>query len=109
MSKNKIKVFIHYVRRFITWSIGVAGLLYFSFIFVVMITIPTISSSDVSKASHISTTEFVSAIHSSVGFWQYLFSLPFASGLIFIVFEIIDTLLKNKQKGNDSVVGKRNE
>ncbi|CAM3168301.1 hypothetical protein [Leuconostoc rapi] len=87
MNHNKFKIFNRYVKRFSTWSFAMAGTLFFSFTFVAMTTIPTMTSSDISNGSHISTVKIAEAIHMSLGFWQFMFWLPIACGLVITIIE----------------------
>ncbi|WP_193324539.1 hypothetical protein [Leuconostoc citreum] len=106
MNHNKLKHFNHYYKRFLTWSINLAGSLFFSFTFVAMTTIPTMKSTDISHSSYISTLKITEAIHVSVGFWQFLFWFPIIGGIAFTGIEGLISYsksrhqLRNKAKNN---------
>lgn len=98
MNRNKLKTFNHYFKRFLTWSFNLAGSLFFSFTFVAMTTIPTMKSSDISHTSHISTLKIEEAIHTSLGFWQFMFWLPIIGGLAFTVIEGLMSYSKRRHQ-----------
>ena len=85
MNRNKLKTFNRYFKRFLSWSFELAGVFYFSFIFVAMTTIPTLKSTDISRSSYISTLKMTEAIQMSLGFWQFMFWMPIISGLVMTI------------------------
>ena len=98
MNNTKFKIFTRYTKRFINWSLALGGAFYFSFTFVAMTTIPTIKSSDISHASHISTLKIAEAIQVSLRFWQFMFWLPIIGGLAFTVIEGIMSYSKRRHQ-----------
>ncbi|QEA46263.1 hypothetical protein FGL72_03665 [Leuconostoc citreum] len=98
MNRNKLKTFNHYFKRFLTWSFTLAGAFYFIFTVVAMTTMPTIKSSDISHASHISTLKIAEAIQVSLRFWQFMFWLPIIGGLAFTVIEGIMSYSKRRHQ-----------
>ncbi|CUW11252.1 hypothetical protein [Leuconostoc gasicomitatum] len=63
-----------------------------------MTTIPTMKSSDISNGSHISTVKIAEAIQMSLGFWQFMFWLPIACGLVITIIEGLLNYLKYRHQ-----------
>ena len=103
MNHNKIKTLKHYFKRFLTWSFNFAGSLFFSLIFVAMITIPTIKSTDISHNSQIFSTKIAEAIQMSLGFWQFMFWLPIIVGLMFTIVEGLLSYSKTRNQLRNTV------